>query len=544
MGLSAASPVLTHAMASTIFQIFHTGLWMASSIERLPVEAARRITLRLHPAWLANVLSTSRTLRRLFAPAESELPFVRNHLQKYEHQQHSKRPPVQAVSDVPFRRLPDVYAVAWLTRFCDRLANCKKTKAVRNVMQSVALGFPDLVFDYQLYFTHGPHHPVAWMERIVLKALKVVPVKLQQDFELFINLAVLFDSVAVVEATFRNLFPTEMKSEGSAVGAAEVVASASMDCEGWDPLESDKKRQLRLAWCMAFTANGAAQKGALHVLDYALQHPLVPVAFSFSRANRYGSDDPTDPDTREFLINGASRKGHLHLVHNLLGNPLPLAPPPDSRPLRPGNLSAGANDRKLQPSFKTRVGTKSVLLSRENPVARLTYTGYDNEPPLQNLLSFRDLDPLPAATYLLDQGAPPGPISGATSSPLHRAAENGYPGIVRLLVKWKADVDELAEGLTPLHSAAGRNNVASALELLECRADLEAGIELTGNENFDYRNDNDDEELGWTPLKVALERRSDDVARVLVRAGARLLITGGYRPDEHIDEDDLNEMLE
>ncbi|KAJ3103503.1 hypothetical protein HDU96_009236 [Phlyctochytrium bullatum] len=392
-------------------------------------------------------------------------------------------------------------------------------------MECVAAAFSDLVFNMpasRLQLTLGPHRPAAWMERIVLKALGVVRMKFAQECELAFNLASLLDSVNVVEAILRRIFPEEMKIKVSGAGAREVVVAAHMGWPGTGALDADDKRQHSFAWCMALIAEEAADTGAVHVLDYALQHPLVPVAFSFSRP--YRCDDLENG--LDFLINAASRGAWMHVVHYLIGNPLPLAPPPASRPIRPGN---GPNDSVgLQPSYETRVRTESVLLSPENPVASLTELGIYRETPLQNLLSVCDRDPLSAATYLLDQGAPPNSPSLNRLRPLHHAAFHGCPGIVLLLVNHGANVDECDEtdGLTPLHCAAQGNNVATAVELLQCGANRDALL-VGDRDRFELK----------TPLGIALEEENDEVARVLLEAGATLLVSRGhFWRSVHIDE--------
>ncbi|KAJ3099992.1 hypothetical protein HDU96_010491, partial [Phlyctochytrium bullatum] len=273
-------------------------------------------------------------------------------------------------------------------------------------------------------FKHGPHLPIAWMDRIITKALEVVRIKHQEECELVFNLAALLDLVAVVKAVLGRLFPREIKAKDSAAGAGEVVVWTNTITDPLDDAADDhEQRMFAHAWCVASVAEEAAERGAIHLLDYALQHPVVPVAFSY-----FHEDNHTD-----FLINDASRRAQIHVVHYLLVKPLPLAPPPASRPIRPGN-SSGSNHDGLQ-AFNS----KQVILSPDNPVASLTQLAYEHEQPLQNLLRYEDHDPLCAVTYLLDHGAatgrdrsrPPEFQNMPDFGPLHNAAAHGSPGIDR-----------------------------------------------------------------------------------------------------------------
>ncbi|KAJ3109587.1 hypothetical protein HDU96_007169, partial [Phlyctochytrium bullatum] len=105
---------------------------------------------------------------------------------------------------------------------------------------------------------------------------------------------------------------------------------------------------------------------------------------------------------------------------------------------------------------------------------------------LNSLISGQDHDPLRAATYLLDQGAPINCERPARYGPLHCAALHGLVEIVRLLVERGANVDDRSfDGRTPLHQAAERSHVEIALELLACGADRDAVIESSEAEPLD-----------------------------------------------------------
>ncbi|KAJ3099214.1 hypothetical protein HDU96_010774 [Phlyctochytrium bullatum] len=499
---------------------------MPSAIELIPVEVARHITIHLHPEWLPNLLSTSQALRRLFAPSESELPFAGEHLRHHfgdaemvcEDAEWTAR--LEMAANVPFRRLPDVYAIAWLGRCWEYMAEPRYS--FERAMNYIVSVFPDVEViegSFRLAFRLGPHRPVAWMERILLKALNFESV-FQQQCGLAFSLASLLDSVAIVEAALRRLFPQRMKSEVSVTGASEVVILADMPRPfrlSIRPLDADDKMKDTddkghdsFAWCVAFAAVDAVENGAVHVLEYALQHPLVPVAFSYCRSDS------------DLLIHSASKHAHMHVIHYLLGNPLPLAPPPASRPIRPGDLPCsndleGEADRDI---FDILLRCRDVKLCRENPLADLTQPGRDDEPPLQNLLGFTDHDPLRATAYLLDQGAPPNRKLTALS--LRSAPPCSSAWMFR-------------------DRASAENNAERALELLECGAERDAEVKV----QYDHEDEDDDvysEFLGWTPLNFAVDRKNHDVARVLLTAGATLLIREEEGDDVHID-DELRKQL-
>ncbi|KAJ3110685.1 hypothetical protein HDU96_006365 [Phlyctochytrium bullatum] len=517
---------------------------MLSPIELVPVEIARRITILLRPEWLPDLLAASRAVRRVFVPGESEVPFVRRHLRP----QFEEFIPICGMSrmnvpTLPFQKLPDVYAVGWLAACWDLMADPADKDGARRVIACMVFAFPDLEAGGVLRFRYGPQRPIARMERIFLKALssQCVRIKFKQESRLAFSLAAMMDSVATVEVTLVRRFPEEVKIKGPADGAGKVVMSADAD----EDTKSDS-----FALSMAFVAEVAACHGAVQVLDYALQHPLVPVAFNFYRRFRIQRFFRPPLDEFEHLINRASRPAaaHMHIVHYLLGNPLPLAPPPASRPLRPGTLSAGL---EWQEPILFGPQTELVELSHQNPISSLTQVGSGTEPPLQSILRYRDYDPLPAVIYLLDQGAPTNRERPASLGPLHlaAAAEHKRPELVRLLVERGANVDDRAgNGFTPLHVAAKDNNVEMAMELLACGADRDADVRWVEEEgepdivsllgfSMECRSQ------GWTPLKVALGRKNHDVARVLLRAGATLMARRKGGDDEHIDAELRNQLL-
>ncbi|KAJ3115557.1 hypothetical protein HDU96_000438 [Phlyctochytrium bullatum] len=373
-------------------------------------------------------------------------------------------------------------------------------------MECMVVAFPDLEFrkpPCEMAFKLGPHLPVAWMERIILKALghPCVRTKFAQECKLAFELASFLDSVAIVEVVLRKLFPKEMNSEAPAAGASQVVVSVDANWPWWDPLDSDDYMKDSFAWCMAFVAEEAAANGAVNVLDFALQHPLVPVAFNFRHFRI-----PDAPDVLLHLINHGSQ--HMHIVHYLLGNPLPLAPPPASRPIRPAaeNLSDPTTY-----AFVHRLRTETLKLSRENPVATLAQIEGSGEPPLQIFSAFA------ITTRSLLQ------LISSTEAP-ESTAQKGKRSLVRYTMQHSNIDDVTSDGRAPLFLAAEWNNAVGAQELLDCGADPDM-LSSIYDEEFD---------LGWTPLKLALDKQSLDVARVLLRAGATLLMKAEGQFEFHI----------
>ncbi|KAJ3109219.1 hypothetical protein HDU96_007292 [Phlyctochytrium bullatum] len=263
---------------------------MPSLIELVPVEIARRITIHLHPEWLPNLLAASRVVRQLFTPAESELPFVRKQLKPQFEEVTAAREAFDEYSTdsselfnmtakVPFWKLPDVYAVGWLTMCWDCIADPVDETALGRALDYVVIVFRDLDSEGEsclVEFGHGPHRPRAWMERIVRKALRVVRMKYDDEFYLALSLASVLDSIAVVEMILWKLFPDEMKSMDSTVEPGEVVVWTNTIRYGQRLLDADEFVPRIFAWCMASMAKEAAAKGAIHLLDYALQHTQVP----------------------------------------------------------------------------------------------------------------------------------------------------------------------------------------------------------------------------------------------------------------------------
>ncbi|KAJ3106444.1 hypothetical protein HDU96_008221 [Phlyctochytrium bullatum] len=239
----------------------------------------------------------------------------------------------------------------------------------------------------------------------MVKVLGFVDLEKRNSCIKAIHLATLLDSVSIAEVVFNRLFAGKTKPKKKTQVTAGFKLSGSPKCT--------------LPWSLALLATKAALDGALHVLDYALQHPVHPVAML---ADEY----------EVCLIHRPCIKGYVDIIHYLIGNPLPLAPTPDPRPLRPGNLSGPSPPFQigLLPRFA------NIFYADANPLSTLYDTGHVNQAPLEYLLRNFDGDPVPAATYLLDQGAEP--------VGLHAAVVNGRAEALPLLIARSGAVDCLA----------------------------------------------------------------------------------------------------
>lgn len=151
--------------------------------------------------------------------------------------------------------------------------------------------------------------------------------------------------------------------------------------------------------------------------------------------------------------------------------------------------------------------------------------------------------------YLLQLGVKTDTTSISGATPLHLAAQEGFPEICTLLIKYKADVNDILQvsQITPLIAAAeseghgfggSRENRAACMEiLLQNNADtsiktineLESPLYKAAEIGFmeavqlliKYKSDLDSpNKYGWTPISIARQNGHLDVVNVLLQAGA------------------------
>ncbi|KAJ3099045.1 hypothetical protein HDU96_010835 [Phlyctochytrium bullatum] len=434
---------------------------MPATIEHLPVELVRRITLHIHPASFANLLDASPAIHRLFLVVDNELSFVRTHISFHR---------LSTTSDVPWWRLPEVYAVVSLLGMWEDMECCAfryhdDKPCVGNVFWDLRCG------TRELEFVHAPHRPHAWMESVMLKVLRAASLVKRRKCIMALKLASLLDSVPMLELVLSKLHSRQTKQKAP----RSVKLTMGFDINSGS--------RCTVVWSLAYVATWAATDGAVNVLNYALQHPLHPVAYTLTFGSKKGC-----------LIHKAARGAQVHVIHQLLGNPLPLTPPPKGRLIRPGNLS-GPNppfDPKSQPAFK------SILYGDGNPLATLFDLDTFKSAPLHTLIRNFKGDALQAATYLLDQGA--------ATVPLHEAVR--HPELIGLLVSRGAAINariSQTNHFTALHEAVRCNEEESVWELLERGADVDGGGAT-----------------GKTPLGLVMGSRKKNmkVVKMLLRAGA------------------------
>ncbi|KAJ3117081.1 hypothetical protein HDU96_007999 [Phlyctochytrium bullatum] len=246
---------------------------MAAAIENLPVEVARRITIHLHPDDLPDLLAASITIRRLFAIDDTELAFASRHM--WFHDCH------WAIAFVPLWRLPDAYAVSWLLETWEKMECCGSSH--RDGTPCVGMVFPDLQCKcHVLEFGRAPHRPHAWMERVMLKVLSKASLEKRRKCIMALKLAALLDSVPMVELVLSKLFPKKPKKfkENARLKGPEKLTVA---------FNIDSGAKCTFPWSLAYVATWAATDGATHVLDYALHHPLHPVAYTLAFGSGKGS---------------------------------------------------------------------------------------------------------------------------------------------------------------------------------------------------------------------------------------------------------------
>ena len=212
--------------------------------------------------------------------------------------------------------------------------------------------------------------------------------------------------------------------------------------------------------------------------------------------------------------------------------------------------------------------TQDEIMEREYP----GLDRWDNKALYDRLFRpFRDRLAAQSVELLIEHGADVNPPALRNVTPLHLAAKDGLPLVVKLLLAHGADVgSEVAgeipshdswrpywechyqEGQTALHSAAAADEPNTVMVLLDNGSDVsartasgatplhfaaEAGDAKAAMLLIDRGADvNAEDEAGESPLAKALVKGHVEVARVLIDAGARKVPVSEYwrrrhRPD-------------
>ncbi|KAJ3114371.1 hypothetical protein HDU96_002176 [Phlyctochytrium bullatum] len=324
------------------------------------------------------------------------------------------------------------------------------------------------------------------------------------------------DSVEIVKLALTKTNPEEMSRNGPPTGPKLVTVAIDKDCES----------DFTLAWAIGYVAVQAAKDGAINVLHYAVQHPIYPVAYTMKC--RFGDGYMFTDSGVEFggglmtLIHVASMGGHVHVIHYLLvghsgsGADVPLKFEPheagDSEDpmdvdVKSDSDANGDSDANSDSGDDDDSKGNNIHRIYENPSATLADFDQVGDEPLGFLLRDFHSDPLPAASYLLSQGA-------KVVVP-HFAVVNGNAAALRLLLEHGADVDVLVDAptrkdrrklsgkCTALFYAVSKNDVACVKVLLEYGADPGAK-----------------DAVGYTALTQARKKKNWDVVDVLLEASS------------------------
>ena len=173
-------------------------------------------------------------------------------------------------------------------------------------------------------------------------------------------------------------------------------------------------------------------------------------------------------------------------------------------------------DKGASPKAVTAKKVSTLHLAARGAVRTVTKTG-------EGVESYSFAENTEISALLLKAGVSPSATDANGQTPLHQAAANGNPGIVRQLLEAKVPVDvRTVNGLTPLHYASMQgdrvvakdgewqtikyySNAEAARLLLAAGADVNAATQ-------------DKDKL--TPLMMAAARGLDDVVDVLLAAKA------------------------
>lgn len=130
---------------------------------------------------------------------------------------------------------------------------------------------------------------------------------------------------------------------------------------------------------------------------------------------------------------------------------------------------------------------------------------------------------LPIAKALLDKGLDPSSKGNNLYTPLHSAVYEGNEELIRLLIKYKADVDAQDHiGNTPLHMAVARAEVRIVKQLLEAGANVHLANSMYDDTPLHQVAKGIDDFWGVNSKRARLTiKKQTEIARLLIAAGAK-----------------------
>lgn len=130
---------------------------------------------------------------------------------------------------------------------------------------------------------------------------------------------------------------------------------------------------------------------------------------------------------------------------------------------------------------------------------------------------------LSIARALLDKGLDPNSKGPDLYTPLHSAVYEGNEELIRLLIKYKANVDAQDRiGNTPLHMAVARAEVGIVKQLLEARANLHLVDRMHGDTPLHQIAKDIDNFLEVNSKRTRLRiQKKTEIAQLLIAAGAK-----------------------
>ncbi|KAJ3105364.1 hypothetical protein HDU96_008587 [Phlyctochytrium bullatum] len=477
-----------------------------SALEAVPLLVVNRILQFLPPLSLPPLLLASRTVRIKFSLDDNERQFAFEHLRFHCRHAMPDKPLVlngmtrmrmNPWHNLPFRELPDVYAVACLVRTWTQF-HCEQKSCCGN-LSSLWVVIPDINKDMELLY---PHRPLKWVERVMMKAAHLIELRTPYQVQIALQIANALDSVPMMEIIFERLYPSASRVKNGPKGVQMWTASMNDERDHGLTLAD-----VDFAWWIANAAFRAAGTGSLQALEFTLHHPDQPAAYTLTNGQRT-------------LLHFACDQGRLDVVDYLIGNPLPLRPRPGA-PTR--STDSPPKPNKLWPL----PNHSPCRFTRRNPAATLFDPNRVGHPPMEDVVMRYKGDPAPAIDHLVSRGASVNP------SPLDLCPCGAGP------LQWAADPDDMETNLAAIKHLVARGAGVSAnirihwkgkgcgvLHILaECMrkgTDECVKVLLQNGANRDLEDTE-----GRTPLEYARLARNIEVMRVLVKNGARVTVTKG-----------------